>query len=1602
MHEAKSISEEVKKAFTELDESAIKNSPNIEEVLSKLGTGQVSAINFANGIKDGSIQLKEGQTVLQGYQAYLTMVDIKTKALTVSMKVLSTVGWMAVFAAASWAIGKAIEAFDDYVHRLDNAKEALASTESELSSLKTEIDTTSDRIKELQSLDTLSITEAEDLERLKEQNKELKIRQQYLEKQKQEESKKVADLTKEKFNSKYSASVDRENIDKYKEVYDRPKQTGTDVGSYPPDSDPYAGDNILKESKSLANLVAQYEYYQQEKAKAINNEDAEGIERFNAKLQETESKLRENRTELQGYSDDLTATGESSAELDGVTERIKMIDNLLLSPGQQLVDFINSTTISKDIEKLKSLANTGKLTQEELERNFSDVNDYLKQNGLIPEDLISVIGIYGEKLVTANAEVENSFAKPELISKISSLSGGFETLDKIMGSIHDKENPFDLTLLSDKDFTKTFSGIGASYSDFIDVMSSSPKDIDAVQSSFDNLVSEWIESTGLLNGLTDESKNLAVSFLEGQGIANAEEIVTARLAQTQAELAAQKHYTANASGVLNNATISEVNAFVLNGIAAGESEQALSRLALQKLAINNVKIDTASDIDQVIALANAAGASSTVLAKLANAKAIMARAEAGGLNGSAGDFRLLESASAVLSEISNGTFNYEFTKLNADDYKKTAPDDGGSKTQEEAKQEFDWIARKTKAVQESYAKLEELASKDTIAYLGLTQEEFDNAKSIFDNGLGNTVEGLAQLQSYANEAGLSLGELYTMIQSGAPGASKENALQRMLKMQTETLLPQYQREVEAYSKSYEDALKAIPSEYKDKIESGGADVESLPADLAKKVQTAIDANEKLKSSEKQLADGEKEHIETIKKLHQNRIDATDIENEKLEQSNKIIKSQMELMEARGEIVDADFYKRQIENNKGLISGNQQNIDEWESEMADLRAVNIFTDSKDYKELQAKVKAARNEIQRLKLEQEECNQTLKQMPIDNLSTIISMYDDITAKIENWGTVYTATGQKLDGEYYQALISNGITVIEQYGKQAKLVKNLMGEYKKGSTKWQELYKQLQDIDSATSSMLSNLKKYNEELLKMPLDSINSYSDSLQKVADGLSNVQSEQDLVIGTVTNAIQKQIDTINDQKDAYQEANESQKKGLQDKLDLLQKQNDQLKRQMAYEQSLYNLQKINQQATELVIRNGQESYEVDADKLREAQEQVANAKFDLETGAIQDQIDSLDEALEKQNELYDSQIEKLEIISNRWSEISEKVKTAQDEAKTSSILGNKWKDQVLSGNDTALFNTFSKMYQNTAEQLKKYQDQIDSTNSIQSLLEDYVASYKAGEITYSEAVRGINTLLSQLNQNMSATGNLQNIFDYLGIVNDRSANADSILKGIQTGLKDTATELLKSMEQYNKNAGIISEQTSSWQKLTSNVEKMLDVLREVRDNLRDSYSRDDDDDNDNTRYGGGRDGSPGTPGKGDYVDSGPGIKLGTSLKDGITRGLVGSYSDFDREASMKLLGLKKLDPDEIPAVLHMGEAVFNKEQQQKLLDNFASAYSFAPNIPDYSNLLNNVGIANTTTTPVITFNGGINIQECNNSDDLASEILNGGLTMAINQGLGRR
>lgn len=260
-------------------------------------------------------------------------------------------------------------------------------------------------------------------------------------------------------------------------------------------------------------------------------------------------------------------------------------------------------------EDLLAMADDGKTD------TFDKLVEYAKKYGLNAEGVIAVLKrlniVQGDVAVSG----ENAFAplsKGELITNLNSLSGGFESLDKIMNSMSGK-NPFDYALLDDGNFKKAFGGLGDSYTQFIEKISNSPKDVKSAQSAFDDLVTTWINSSGVLDGLTSDNASLATAMLKNMGVANAEQVVTASLASTQEHLAAQKAYTADMSDALTNATASEIPKLIDEATQSDIAKVAIAGLALEKANVNGTTLDTSGDIENVISLIGVIGTASTAL-----------------------------------------------------------------------------------------------------------------------------------------------------------------------------------------------------------------------------------------------------------------------------------------------------------------------------------------------------------------------------------------------------------------------------------------------------------------------------------------------------------------------------------------------------------------------------------------------------------------------------------------------------------------------------------------------------------------------------------------------------------------------------------------------------------------------------------------------------------------------------------------------------------------------------------------------------------------------------------------------------------------------------
>ncbi|WP_288684187.1 hypothetical protein [uncultured Eubacterium sp.] len=221
---------------------------------------------------------------------------------------------------------------------------------------------------------------------------------------------------------------------------------------------------------------------------------------------------------------------------------------------------------------------------------------------------------------------QEDFSKTSFIQSISGvqeLSAGFDKLDKIYADVLNKEDFDWSTILNNDDFTETFGSMEnvteeykTVYDDFIRTVSNNSKDIDACQASFDRLATAYIQNSGALNNLTDETKQATITMLEEMGIENAEEVVTATLARNKEELSLQNTLLSNTTSDLSSVTEAEIQSLMDEGIVSQDTAQKMAGYALEKQLCNVNTINTAADCQNIIRLAQVAGAGVEALQKL--------------------------------------------------------------------------------------------------------------------------------------------------------------------------------------------------------------------------------------------------------------------------------------------------------------------------------------------------------------------------------------------------------------------------------------------------------------------------------------------------------------------------------------------------------------------------------------------------------------------------------------------------------------------------------------------------------------------------------------------------------------------------------------------------------------------------------------------------------------------------------------------------------------------------------------------------------------------------------------------------------------------------
>lgn len=949
-----------------------------ETIKSELAIQKESAAKEAN-IKSTNRQVVANKTLS------LTLSSLKTVA--------SAVGTAIVSILATKAIMAAYEAWDKYANRVQYAQEALENSidsynevSQELNDLRTESEEVNKQLKELEeSKGIQNLVNDEEYQKLKDTNAELN-----------------KNIELEEARQKIAA---RNAWNDAKTVYNTLSDENRNDLEYNPDAiSVWSGmntsgfsDNIIEENKNNINFLLGALDALDKRSEEVNN----SIENLMiAQSTASDEEYQNIQSEIEVLENQKTSIDSSISSIMSNLENYRSILENTRDTFRYNKDSGNFIT-SKDEEIFNNtLIILNAITDAILNVSdaSSDMNDELNKTEQ-----------------KSDIEVKVRFKdKEEAISAINQLSEGFDSLDKLYKDVKDK-GAFDYTLIDDNIFKETFSGLGDSYTNFIEQISNSPSDIDACQEAFNNLVTEWINSTGILDRVTEETAGLTEAMLTNMGVANAADVVSSALEvqAAQAEATAiEQLYLADTGNVLTDQTWEVISAFANEQNASDLTISALAQLKLAQLDVTNNPINVDTSISSILSLAKAAQISAKYIKRLQLMDNLQKEIQAG--TASKGDKYFFDRLAETLNEDPSWMQSeIEFEPVQYTGGNRTSSYSGKSNKKEEEPKEpqvFDWMPEQIENLNEEIEKLE--ANMESVAGFKLKNKYVDDIISDLEKEIELYDQMTAKYQERLDSIGLAQ-EYIDKIQNGTM------QIEDIADTEGNQALIQ---QIEDYQKWYDEIENCNSSviEIKQRIEEL----------RFQKLDNIIDEFDTLESS---ISDC----VNTQEEL-------------------------MSLMEQTGEEISFEDYEKLTERQTELAKLNAQYYDELKEEMDRL---NIQEGSEEWEKYNSQLEEFKQNIISCGQAVEDYKDEIFELTFKELDDFNSKLDEINNTISTMRDLIGDAGLVTE----EGLTDRGLVQVALYAQELANAQKQSAEYVEA----------MEALDEALDSGLITQEEYNEAI-------------------------------------------------------------------------------------------------------------------------------------------------------------------------------------------------------------------------------------------------------------------------------------------------------------------------------------------------------------------------------------------------------------------------------------------------------------------------------------------------------------------------------------------
>lgn len=954
-----------------------------------------------------------------------------------------------------------------------------------------------------------------------------------------------------------------------------------------------------------------------DKAK-IYNEVLETVKAYNEAILQSETpyddkKVENARQDLQALRSEIN--NDDSWEKYGI-----LMDDIFDQADTRILDFNEALKNDSGLQKLANdLKGLSDLDLKSLDENIGDNKSFDKLKEAadkydisveeLIDDLVRLGIIQGDILSEASELEEPKWDYSTTLENLDKVGEKLEVLDKSFAKLFDKEEYIgweDLASISEA--FKDMEGI----EEYVKRIQEAGQDTEKVSQVFGELTGAYLEHMGVLSNVTEENAALITSMLTEMGVANAEEIVYAQLNETAETLALKKRFLAETGYEVADATLEEIAQFLNEVNASNEAKQAIAQLALEKANLNNINFDESGNIDQLISLANAAGASTMAIAKAKQAITTINSINEKGANGSAGDFKRLDYASKTLNDIKNHTYDWQYEKLNANDFKinsspKYTPKyKGGTNT--------------NKAIDKAKKDAEKEAKK--------TEDTFEKTMDFFERRVEILTAAFANL-----EKGME----------NVFGAGAKNTLLSAQIGILDEEVNNYTDALAMYRKKASDALSGVDVDLRDKIVDGAVQITDF---IGKGNEDVIEAMEAYQGWADKVSDCTQklEELKTqIRQLELQKFNniADDFADQfDLRDSGKdLFKKEIDLIEKSNRVVSDSLYKAQIDQTQKQLEILHKEKTALADQMASaLKSGNIDTGTDEWLEMVEKLSEVEGNILDCKTAIEEFNNEIKQLEVDKFDRIANHYNDLCDSLNSSNDLISKqtglleeAGELVGASYYT-------TQIDQLKKQLNLLdqekKSLSdqlntsvssGIIKEGSEEWLEMMKTIQEVDGSILDCQTSIEEFDNAIL-------NIHTNIFDRIQNQFSDLDSELSNLRGLFDDL------EVSDEKGIWT------KEGLA-QLGLLAQQ---------YELAEYRVQQYNDEINDLTTQYLAGRYSVTeyADKLSEltsaqwdavnASENVKAAIIELNEVRINKEIEGIEKEIDAFKELTDAQIKSLD------------------------------------------------------------------------------------------------------------------------------------------------------------------------------------------------------------------------------------------------------------------------------------------------------------------------------------------------------------------------